>query len=462
MYPMHCRYLFIILVLFSCNSLLSQVNFSIDEAIEYAYKESDVLKINALEIQEAAASVQEYKAIGMPKVDANFNYQYNFLKNKSVIPDFISPTVYGVLFEESLLEEKDLGPLTSNEISFATNNFISLGVEASSLLFDGSFLSGLKAARVYKDFIAKSENTSKQEIRTQVTKAYLGVLIVDENLKILDKNLENLAKVLRESKAFYEAGFVESIDVSRIELSQENVSSEKKKLLQLRDLNISLLKFQMNYLEEDAISLTDNIDDIINKINIEEIDLFSDIDYNNRAEYDQILGAQELNKLDLERIERGKLPSVTARAGLSGTLQRDNVFSGTEPGLLPAAYAALGVNLPIYDGNERSAQTQIRKINIEKAEIERIQFEKSVALQVRNARVGVLNAKENITNAKKTLAIIEDIYNKTNIKYREGVGSSIELTQAESQLYQEQSKYINALYELILAKTELDIALGTL
>jgi len=462
MYSMQSRYLLLLLLLASTCSLQAQTNFSIDDAIDYANIESDALKINALDVQEASASIKEFKAIGLPKVDANLNYQYNFIKNKSVIADFISPAVYGVLFNEGVLAERELGPPTTSEVTFVTNNFLSMGVEASSVIFDGSYLVGLKAAKSYKALIAKNENITKQEIRTQVTKAYLSVLIVDENLKILDKNLANLAQVHKEAKAYYETGFVESIDVSRIELSQENISNERKKLLQLRELNLNVLKFQMNYVEDDQITLTDDLETIIERINIDDVDLLSEVNYNNRAEYEQLLSSQELNKLDLERIEKGKYPSLVARAGLSGALQRDNLFSGSEPGILPAAYGALGLNLPIYDGNERSAQAQIRKITIEKADIERQQFEKTVELQVGNARARLVNARENIENAQRTLAIIEDIYEKTNIKYREGVGSSVELTQAEAQLYQEQSKYINALYELILAKTELDIAQGTL
>jgi len=462
MYWTLSRYLLPALFLVTSISLHAQTNFSVEEAIDYAYLESDALKLNALDISEASANIQEFKAIGKPQVDANFNYQYNFIKNKAVIQDFVSPAVYGVLFNEGVLEERDLGPPAANEVSFATNHNILLGIEASSLLFDGSYLTGLKAARLYKDLVAKNVNTTKQEIRSQVTKAYLAVLIVDENLKILDKNLDNLAQTHKEASAYYETGFVESIDVARIELSQENIRSEKEKLLQLRELNVSLLKFQMNYVENNTIELTDNLEQIIEKIDIDEIDLISEIDYNKRAEYDVLLTQQELNRLDLERINKGKLPKVIARAGLSGSVQRDGLFNNAEPGILPAAYGALGVNLPIYDGSERNSQAQIRKIKIERAEIQRVQFEKAVELQVRNARIRVINAKENIENSKKTLAIIEDIYNKTNIKYREGVGSSVELTQAESQLYQEQSKYINALYELILAKTELDIALGTL
>jgi outer membrane protein TolC len=83
-------------------------------------------------------------------------------------------------------------------------------------------------------------------------------------------------------------------------------------------------------------------------------------------------------------------------------------------------------------------------------------------MQVKTSRLKYINAKKTLNNRLNSLAIIEDIYNKTQIKFKEGVGSSIELTQAESQLFDAQASYINALYDLLISKTDLDIALGNI
>ena len=87
---------------------------------------------------------------------------------------------------------------------------------------------------------------------------------------------------------------------------------------------------------------------------------------------------------------------------------------------------------------------------------------RGLALQTRNNFVSYQNAKATLSNTKRSLDLVQTIYDKTLIKFKEGVGSSIEVTQAESQLFEAQANYINALYDLLITKTDLDIALGNI
>jgi len=330
------------------------------------------------------------------------------------------------------------------------------------LLFDGSYLVGLQAAKMYKELASKSFDITEQENRNNITKAYLNRLIIDENIKVLDKNMENISSMLREAKAFYEEGFVEQLDVDRLELSLNTLSTEQTKLEQTKELSDNLLKFQMNYPLDSKITLTQNLDDILTQFKVFEADLIQDVNYNDRAEYAQMNMAQSLNELDLKRVEKGKLPSVRASAGLSGSIQRDALFDSNESSILPASYIAVGVSVPIYDGNERKAQKQRKKLVIEKTQIQIEQFEKAVEIELKNARISYLNAVQTLSNIQASLDLAENIYNKAVTKYKEGVGSSIEINQAEQSLFQIQSQYINALYDLVISKTNIDIALGKL
>jgi len=453
---------YIILQLSILPVVWSQSSFSLEGAIEYAIAHSDQHKLDSINYKDAEASITEYKSIGLPKVSGNFNYQYNIIKTQQAIQDFISPSVYGVLFAEEVLEERDLGDPATFAISFQTRHFASLGLEASTLLFDGSYLVGLQAAKMYKELASKSFDITEQQVRTNITKAYLSRLILDENILVLDKNIENLSKMSSDAKALYTEGFIEQLDVDRLELSLNNLNNEKTKLEQTKELADNLLKFQMNYPIDDQIELTQNFDDILDQFKVFEADLLQDANYNDRAEYAQLNTAQSLNELDLKRIEKGKLPSVRASAGLSGSIQRDKFFDSNESNILPASFVAVGVNLPIYDGNERSAQKQRKKLAIEKTQIQIEQFEKAVDIEVKNARITYLNSVQTLANLKSSLDLSENIYNKAVTKYQEGVGSSIEVNQAEQSLFQLQSQYINALYDLVVSKTNIDIALGKL
>lgn len=442
-------------------ALTAQQSFTLEQAIEYAIDNSDEIKLDYLDIEDANQSVREFKSIGLPQIDANLNYQYNIITTKNALQDFISPTVYEVLFDEDVLERRDLGPPESFEVSFQTKQSISAGINASSLLFDGSYLVGLRAARLYKELTKKSLKITEQEIKSNITKAYMACLILEKNISILENNISTISKTRDEAEALYNEGFIEQIDLLRQDLNLNNIKSEKQKLDQNLLLSKNVLKFQMNYPFGDEISLTDQIETFENTFSVYDTNL-QELDYNNRAEYDQILTGQELNYLDLKRIKKGNLPSLVAQASLSGSLQRNELFNSDEVGLLPASFVGLGVRLPIYDGNERKAQVQRRKIKIDQTEIEKQQFEKAVNMQFENAKLNFNNALTALNFSKQSLALAEDIYSKTSIKYSEGVGSSLEVNQAELSLFQSQSNYINALYDLLNAKIEIEIALGTL
>ena len=458
------KYLIIILFGFTCTvHVHSQSNsFSLEEAISFTLVHSDQIKLERLELADAVASVREFKSIGLPKVNANLNYQYNIIKQSQAVEDFISPSVYGVLFSENVLEERELGPPESFEFSFNTNHFVVGGIEASTLLFDGSYLVGLQAAKFYTDLVEKSMSVTEQELVANTTKAYLACLILDENEKVLNGNIEVLKKIEKETKTIYNEGFAEQLDVDRLTLTVYNLENQLNQLRKNKQLNLNFLKFQMNYPASDEITLANSLMQLFPLEMLDQMDLPTDGAYKNRAEFDELNAAQILNETDLKRIEKGNLPSIRASAGLSASLQRNNLFDENQAGLLPASFVGLGISVPIYDGNERSAQVQRREIAIEKTSLQIEQLTKAIQLEVKNATIAYFNAKDNLEFAKKSLRLSQNIYDKAVIKYKEGVGSSLELNQAEQALFQQQAAYINALYELVTSKVNIEIATGQL
>ena len=187
-----------------------------------------------------------------------------------------------------------------------------------------------------------------------------------------------------------------------------------------------------------------------------------EINYSNRAEYNVLTTNISLNELNLKRIKAGKWPSVKVFGNLQSSLFREDLFDNDEAGWITSSGVGVGVNVPIYDGGARSAQAQRSRIEIDKIKLQKTQFENAVNMQVYNAWLSYQSAKDEVTYTKNTLEITENIYNKSNIKFQEGVGSSIEVSQAETELYNAQGAYINAMYQYISSKADLDIALGKL
>lgn len=433
--------------------------FSAEEAISYALTNNPSLKSKMIEARTAEEDIKEVKAIGMPQVSGSIGYQYYPVVPQQPVEDFISPAVYGVLFQEGVLEPRQLADPEVFEFSFFQPNNLSANIQGNALIFDGSYIYALKGARLYRELISNQIKVSEVEVKAAVKKAYIAVLITEENLKMLEKNISTLEKSYSEVLATFKEGFAESLDVDRIQLSLDNLNNEKKKLTEVIKISKNFLKFQMGYPIEQDITLTESLDVFLDEVD-QALLLDQGIDFTKRAETSVLDSGDELNEINLKRYKASYLPSLRASVGVGANLQRQNLFDNDQAGWLPQVSVGLSANIPIYDGGDKKAKIAKVKLDMEKASLQRDQFESSVNLQVTNAKINFRNAKTTLDNVKRSLDINQRIYDKTKIKYDEGVGSSLEVTTAEGSLFQAQTTYINALYDLVLAKTELDIALG--
>jgi hypothetical protein len=128
--------------------------FSLEDAIDYALQNSLEIKNAQLNVADAKEQVVERRAIGLPQISAGANYQYFIDIPTQILPDFITPSVYGVLFQEGLVEPFNLSTGEGVAAQFGTKHNLTAGVDLSTLIFDGSYFIGLKAAKAYKKVFA--------------------------------------------------------------------------------------------------------------------------------------------------------------------------------------------------------------------------------------------------------------------------------------------------------------------
>ncbi len=455
----------IITVLLSITTLSSQQNFSLADAIKYALEHHPSLTTSRLDGENAKWQYKEALSIGMPRINGNVDYSYFYKLPISPIQDFISPSIYGVLIQEQVTTENGVvtpssipEPQTFN-VTFQQNHSLNLGLKGEVLLFDGNFLKGLKAAKLFIDLAEQQIQLTEQDIVQNVARAYQNVLITLKNVEIIDKNIANITLSLIEAQEIYDNGFIEQLDVDRLKLSLQNLQFERQKLAELIDVSYSILKYQMAYHINQEIEVTDVLETVVALMTL-EINSIDQIVYESRPEHRLLTKAIELDYADLERIKQGYYPSVTGFAGYGQNLQRNSLFNGSETAFLPNGSVGLRARIPVYDGGYTKSKIQQKKIEIEKRQIELSEFDRAMTLQVISTETQYHNAQRSLVNAERSLELNENIYDKTQIKYKEGVGSSVEVTQAEASLYQAQANYINALYDLLSSKTELDIATG--
>ena len=421
---------------------LEPKRFTLNEAVDFGLKNAAEVKNAALDINAAHKDVKSVLAGGMPQINGKINFQ-NYL---------------GIPVNIIQVPNPQTGELEQQQFKFGTDYSLSAGISATQMLFNPSFFIGLKASKLYVELTEKQLEQTEIETRNKIAKAYYGVLITSENLDLLNKNIETLTKIHFETNQLYINGFVEQIEVDRLELSLNNLETQIENLKRQRDLAVDLLKFQMGLNIRDSIVLTDNLATL--QTDAEKL-LAADFDYMDRTQY-QILDLQKrLTDLNIKNIKSGYLPNANLFGSYERTAQRDEFsFFDSDKEWFKSAYWGLTINVPIFDSFKKSALSSQEQINYQKLDNLQFQLKNALTLEVFQAKTQFVNALDQLEAQQKNLQLAQKIYDTTIKKYNAGVGSSLEVNNAETTLNQTQSNYINALYDLLIAKTELQKALG--
>ena len=414
-------------------------NFSLQEAIDYAQSHNSSILNAIIDEDIAKNTVKQTIGIGLPQLSGNANFQ-DFIK----VPTNLLP---GEFFGQ---------PGTLVPVQFGVKYQSSAGLELNQLLFDGSYIVGLQASKTFKELSNKNLNRSRIETAVSVTKAYYSVLVSNEQLSLLDANLIRLKKSLNDTEALFKNGFVEKIDVDRLTVLNNNLETERENVVRLLALNVNLLKFQMGMTIQSQLMLKDSIA----SLQIDQTLIASDTSaYQNRVEYSMLQTQKKLNELDLKRYKSQFLPSLSAFGSTSKSFQ-SNDFSNLFDRSFPTSVVGLRLSVPLISGGIKLYQVRNARLEILKTENDLINLRNGINLEVEQAQTTYLNGLKSLDNQKRNMELAREVLRVTKIKYEQGLGSSIEVTTAETSLKEAQNNYINALYDLLINKVNMDKALG--
>lgn len=442
-------------------------SFTMEEAFTYAENNATAVRIAQADLAEADGQIKETLSIGLPKVSGSVGYTYNVEIAQNPFPDFVSPAVYGVLANEGVegsggLIQPLTGPLNFIPVAFGLKNQVQAGLSANTLLFDATYFIALRGSRLYRNLAVKTLDQTKYQTHSQVAKAYLATLIAERNLETLERNVQNLEQTLAETRALYQEGFAEKLSVDRLELAAGNLAAQRQSLQQVIQISRNLLKFQMAYPVTEPIVLATTLDEALGTARVANLIEDEQFDVAQRPEFATLQVADSLAEIDLKRIRAGYYPSLVGFGNFARTLNRDDLFDNEELGWLPASAVGLSLNVPIFDGFEKRAQRQRALARADKTQLQIQQFEQGARLALANAKASMRNARLNVELRENSIELAEEIYRVAQIKFREGVGSSLEVNSAQSELYQAQDALNAALYDLAVTYVDYQDALGEL
>jgi outer membrane protein len=449
-----------------------EAKMTLEEAVKYALSHSTTVKNARLNIDEADLRVKESKAGGLPKVDAAVSLQ-RFILQPAVPASalgFGAPSAaqeaaekytqmrFEQLETKSMVTKPTPPTFAAQEdvkIAFQLKNNFNGSITASQLIFSGSYTVALRAARFYKELVNVQVNTAEEKLKSQVIDAYLPALSIDEAVKTFDKNIQNIEKFKAEVTATYKAGFVEQLDVDRLEFTVNNLKAQRDNLIRQRAIPLNVLKMVIGYPLNQPLDLSDDINSLLKSI--PDAALNQEVNYQKRAVVRELDASLKLLALNVELNKASGLPTVAAFGSYQYSVQ-GNEFSKLFG--VPSAIIGITANYNIWDNNERKIKTQRAALALEQTRALKGDLERSITLEALNARVAIETSKKNFENQEKNLALAQKIYDITKKKYKEGVGSSIEVITAERDIFAAQQTVRQAQYDILKAQLDLLKVIG--
>tara|TARA_B100001175_G_scaffold147985_1_gene125570 strand:+ start:249 stop:1583 length:1335 start_codon:yes stop_codon:yes gene_type:complete len=419
---------------------------SLDECLQMALSNNENLKNSLLEENVSRMTSREYLSVGFPQISFETGLKYNFEIQKSLID--ISKFMPGI--PEG----------TEQEVSFGQkyDGIMDLGI--SQMIFNGSYFVGLAASKALIELSEKQSFRAKNDLIESVKKAYYVVLNTKERLILVNSNLERIKSLLNDTEILYKNGFVEKLDVDRIKVSYNNLNAEKIKADRLYDLSLSVLKFQIGYPVNDKLSVKGSIEDVTLSVNDYDIQSF---EYSDRIEHSILNTNKRLKSYDLKNNRSQFLPQIYANLnyGYNTSSSEYDLFFNSNRW---KNYGTVGLQIivPIFDGFNKRSKINRSKIVVQQVENQIKFLERSIDLQINQNFIELKNAIQSLNISKENLVLANEVYNVSEKKYKEGVGSNLEVLDSNNSLKTAQTNYYNAYYQAIISKINLDKTLGIL
>jgi outer membrane protein len=444
-----CRLLFVatgfFLLTSSANSLAQEpLILTLDKAIVMALEQNTSIQTSRIDIQIAQQQIRETTAIGLPQVSAALGYQYYLDVPTSLVPaEFFGGS-----------------PGEFAEIQFGTEQNLFASVSVDQIIFSGEYIVGLRAARIYRDLASHGLKRTELEVRTMTTETYLLSLLAKQNLQIVRENLTNMQQTLFETEKILEAGFTDPINADQLKLTVANLKNTVSGLERQYQVTLNLLKFQIGLDIMQGVELADDFERLMNNLSIDALSL-QDFDPENHIDYRLTATQEAFTSMVLKREQSFFLPSLTASFVRQEMAMR-NSFNFLKEGFpwFPTSYFGVNLNIPIFSSGMRSARVQQARLELDKARIATWQVNQTIRMQMEQSRSEFDTALEQYNNQKENLELAERILARTRIMHKEGMVTSLELTQSSDQLLSTQAGYLSAMFDLLNAKNKFEKAMG--
>ena len=438
--------------------------YSAKQAVEHAMKNAVDVKNALLDIEIQRATNKEITAIALPQATASINGTHFIDIPTTTLPDFISPSVYGVLVNEGVNNGSGnpirfpAGGFGSVPAKFGTSWNASGGLDISQILFDGQVFIGLKARKSALNLSKQAAAVTQEQIKANVYKLYYQLVVGAKQATTIDANIERFEKLYTDLQVIYKNGLIEKLDLEKVEVQLNNLKTEKEKISNQLETGNAALKFLIHFPQQDTLVLTDTLNE-----NMIEALATDSLDVNNRPEYQQLKTALTLSMYNVKRYQLSKLPTLVAFGSYSKNAQRNEFnFFDSKGQWFSTSLVGVKLTYSLFDGLARQAKVRKATLEVSKLKNTMDRLQQGIEFEANTAKLQMESAIKTWNTQRENNKLAEKVYDQTRLKYEQGLGSNTEIYNAQAELKTAQNNYYGSIYDVIIARINYLKAIGKL
>jgi outer membrane protein TolC len=416
---------------------------SLKDAINYALQnKSEAIKAN-LAVENSEYQIQEVRSQALPQISANGNLTYNPIIQQTVID--------GASFGQ---------PGTTIQAEFGQKWTSVAGVSLTQNIFNQQVFTGLKAAKTTREFYKINKDLTDEQVIERVANAYYQVYLQRQKLTVIENNLKNTTKVKEIIKNLFDNGLAKKIDLDRITVTLNNITTTRQQLLNAVEVQENALKFYMGMPMDEKITIPDS------EVEVTPLQLEESANTALRSEYKLLESQKSLLELNKQAMKSLYYPTLSLTAGYNYIGQGPQMPWGARPSdkVYWSDFSSIGLNLniPIFTGFGTRAKVRQADIDVREAEADLADTKLSLDLAYKNAKTQIENSLITIENQRQNVTLAQEVLDNTQNNYVNGLATLTDLLDAENSLVESQNNYNNALLEYKLAEIQLIKSKGEL
>ncbi|WP_339864156.1 TolC family protein [uncultured Algoriphagus sp.] len=413
-------------------SEVPQGTLTLDQVVEYALVQSPIIRQAQIDQEIGDQDIKTNLANWYPQITASAAGAYNIKLQQQIIGDQL--ITFGQKYNSNVL------------------------LQADQTLFNRDQLFASKSSKYYRQQLAQVIEDAKINTVVDVSKAFYSILLSEEQIKILDQNLDRLEKQYKDAYSRFDAGLVDKTDYQRASIALTNVKSDRNRVANSFEAKYDYLKQLMGYPDSLEFTIEFDMQNAAGSIVEEAAD---PLILENRIEYQLLQTQQTLNEIQTSYEKWNYLPELSAYYRYNW-----NYFNSNFSDLYAAAYpiSSVGVNLaiPIFQGGKRRHQVKSAELQVERGIVEIENLSNQIKTEYSTALADYNSSVYEWQLIRENMVMAEEVYDIIKMQYDEGIKAYVELVVAETDLQTAQINHINAFYQVLEDKLDLEKALGTL